>query len=177
MLSLLLQYAESLRRSIKRSNVDQHENYRKCIRLFSELKCNVELLAVCCDMYEQFKKDAYPLEWICKVYTENMKTKEIENIKEVLRKDIREYVEALYVLNPKSILGLITKGMHHFDSGEYLEALDIFTAVNEIKPNWSTCLRMLAQVYIKFRSYELAEKCYRDLGGEKGKEGFCFRVL
>lgn len=95
-----------------------------------------------------------------------MKTKEIENIKDVLKKDIREYVEALYTLNPKSILGLITKGMHHYDSGEYFEALDIFTAVNEIKPNWTTCLRMLVQVYMKFRAYEMAEKCLQLMNGE-----------
>lgn len=162
-----------MQRSIKRSHVDQHENYRRCIKYFSELKCNVELLTVCCDMFDSFKNDAYPLEWICKVYTENMKSKEIPNIKEVLKKDIREYVEALYALNPKSILGLITKGMHHFDSGEYFEALDVFTAVNEIKPNWSTCLRMLTQVYQKFRAFDLAEKSARDLNGEF-KEGESF---
>lgn len=123
------------------------------------------MLNVCCEMYETFKKDPYPLEWICKVYTENMKTKEIPNIKEVLKKDICEYVDALYTMNPKSILGLITKGMHHFDSGELFEALDIFTAVNEIKPNWSTCLRMLVQIYQKFRAYALAEKSCRELDG------------
>lgn len=160
------QYAQSLQRSIKRSTVDQHENYRRCIKLFSEVKCNVDLLIVCCDMHESFKKDSYPLEWICKVYTENIKSGEIENVKEVLKRDIREYVEALYVLNPKSILGLITKGMHHYESGEYFEALDIFTAVNEVKPNWATCLRMLVQIYMKFRAFQLAERCYRDLNGK-----------
>lgn len=117
-------------------------------------------------MFDSFKNDSYPLEWICKIYTENMKTKEIPNIKEVLKKDIREYIEALYNLNPKSILGLITKGIHHFNSGEFFEALDIFTAVNEIKPNWTTCLRMLVQVYQKFRAFELAEKYHRDINCE-----------
>lgn len=117
-------------------------------------------------MFASFKNDSYPLEWICKVYTENMKTKEIKNIKDVLKRDIREYVEALYQLNPKSILGLITKGLHHFDNGEYFEALDIFTAVNEIKPNWATCLRMLVQVYVKFRASQMAERFYKELNGE-----------
>lgn len=117
-------------------------------------------------MFESFKKDSYPLEWICKIYTENMKTKEIPSIKDVLKRDIRDYVESLYVLNPKSILGLITKGIAHFDNGEFFEALDIFLGVNEMKPKWNTCLRMLVQIYEKFRSYDLAEKCYREMSGE-----------
>lgn len=114
-------------------------------------------------MAESFKNDPFPLEWICKIFIENMKTKAIPNVKEVLQKDIKEYIETLYQLNPKSILGLITKGVHHFNEGEFFEAVDIFTAVNEIKPKWNTCLKMLVQVYQKFRAYSLAEKHHREM--------------
>ena len=114
-------------------------------------------------MFEAFKNDSYPLEWICKVFTENMRTKEIPDMKKLLRKDIKDYVDALYKMNPKSILGLITKGMHHVDAGEFFEALDIFNIVNEMKPNLATCLRALVQVHRKFRCFQLAEKCYKEM--------------
>lgn len=127
----------------------------------ADVKAHDEVLAVCCNMHESFKNDPYPLEWICKIYIENMKTKSIADIKAVMRKDIREYIEILYKLNPKSILGLITKGMHHYDNGQYFEALDIFAAVNEIKPNWATCLKMLIRAYEQFRAHELAEQYFR----------------
>lgn len=136
-----------------------------------------ELTRAAENMTGVYTNNVIPLEWICKVYIEN----ESFAISENLKSNFGIYVERLLELNPSSVLGLMASGLVKFAIGDLPAAREILTkgkknfseifpsffnlkfSVNNLQPNWSTCLRKLVAIHQKLRSHLLAELVLRQL--------------
>lgn len=97
------------------------ERYHKLIPLLHKNQKYSELLFHASNMVEMYTKDTFPLEWICKIYSE------VDELKtnEVLIHDISHYINLLLEMNPKSSIGLLAKAVKLFRENEFEESRDI----------------------------------------------------
>lgn len=104
------------------ANEETVEFYKKYLKLLYKINKYKELINEAINMHFQFPQMEYPLEWICKVYSEEV-TKERSAFSSFQDK-IDDYVVKLQNLNGSSGLALLAKAAHLYQLSQYLEALD-----------------------------------------------------
>lgn len=115
---------------------DIEEYYKKYLRLLYKNKKLTLLLEEARNMHSLYPKAELPLEWICKVYSEQI----AQGVKvlDVFEDNIGEYYKKLEVLNPESSMVLLAKGAELFKNKSFVEACDALTqgTVSWIKVFW-----------------------------------------
>lgn len=140
-------------------HIDIYQNYFKLLHEKQRLE---QLIKSAEDMTAIYSNNVIPLEWICKVYIDNENNSSFK-INEVLKSNFGIYVEHLLEINSSSVLGLTASALVKFAIGDLAGSRDILLKVNQLQPNWSTCLRKLATIHKRFRAFLLAELVYRKL--------------
>lgn len=104
---------------------DIEEYYKKYLRLLYKNRKLTLLLEEARNMHTLYPKSELPLEWICKVYSEQI----AQGVKEldVFEDNIGEYYKKLEVLNPESSMVLLAKGAELFKHKSFVEACDALT--------------------------------------------------
>jgi hypothetical protein len=108
---------------------DIEEYYKKYLRLLYKNKKLTLLLEEAGVMHSLYPKSELPLEWICKVYSEQI----AQGVKvlDVFEDNIEEYYKKLEVLNSESSLMLLAKGAELFRNKSFVEASDALTQGTE----------------------------------------------
>lgn len=121
-----------------------------------------ELIKAAEEMTLIYGNNCIPLEWICKIYIEN-ESNEAFKINESLKSNFGIYVERLLELNANSILGLTASAFVKYSIGDLTTSRDILIKVNQLQPNWITCLRKLSLIHYRLRAFLLAEIVLRQM--------------
>lgn len=124
--------------------------------------------------------EAFPLEWICKVYVEDSNGG--EGVQAMLPSSIGSYADRLIALKPTSTLGMMTKAICLYEQNEILHAREMFLKgkcnvstnypflmlnfsalflVNQLQPNWNRCLTWLSKIYFSCSAWSLCEMLLR----------------
>lgn len=173
-LSKLLQYDQSLELKYEllverildqeTNNSDDpflSEKFKRYLKLLHRLKMYEKLVQKASLMNNRFCNDIYPLEWICKVYAENLVPE--PQLQTLLETPLSTLFDKAILLNPTSPLALVARGILYHRSGEVKQAEIMLKKVDTIQPNWDICLKELAEIYYLRKAYELAENIYRQL--------------
>lgn len=149
----LFQLETSLGIVIKEStSEDIEEYYQKYLRLLYKNKKFTLLLEEARKMHVLYPKSVAALEWICKVYSEQIaQGVEVLDVSESI---IEEYYKELQVLNPASSMVLLAKGAVLFRKESFIESRDAltqgtvyFVKIFQLNPNmlrcWATFLDLL----------------------------------
>lgn len=136
-----------------------YQNYFKLLHQKGRLD---ELVRAAEEMTTVYGNNSIPLEWICKVYIENESNVSFK-INEILKSNFGIYVERLLELNANSVLGLTASAFVKYAIGDLTTSRDILNKVNQLQPNWQTCLRKLASIHCRLRAFLLAELTLKQL--------------
>ena len=122
----LFQLETSLGIVIKESTLeDIEEYYKKYLRLLYKNKKFTLLLEEARKMHLLYPKSVAALEWICKVYSEQIaQGVEVLDVSESI---VEEYYKKLQVLNPASSMVLLAKGAVLFRKESFIESRDALT--------------------------------------------------
>ncbi|ETN60838.1 tetratricopeptide repeat protein 37 [Anopheles darlingi] len=142
-------------------DIYQHDKFRRFLKLLHSEKRYERVASISAAMHERFSNDVYPLEWICKLYTEKIVPR--ERLKELLPHAVEVYVDRALAIAPDSALVLLTKGKLLFAAGRIAEAEVVLKRANDQKPLWVACMELLAEIYFRQKAYGLAEALYRNL--------------
>ncbi|KAG5677413.1 hypothetical protein PVAND_007171 [Polypedilum vanderplanki] len=157
------EFLECLEVGIKDKNHVYHVDiYQSYFKVLHQKQRFIELVKAAEEMVEMYPSSVIPLEWICKMYIENENNQSFQ-INECLKSNFGIYVERLLEINPNSVLGLSASALIKFSIGDMASSRDILLKINQLQPNWSTCLKKLAITHQKLRAYLLAELVYRKL--------------
>lgn len=122
----LFQLETSLGIVIKEStSEDIEEYYKKYLRLLYKNKKFTLLLEEARKMHSFYPKSVAALEWICKVYSEQI-AQGVE-VLDVSENNIDEYYKKLQVLNPASSMVLLAQGGVFFRNKSFIESRDALT--------------------------------------------------
>jgi len=141
----LFQLETSLGIVIKEStSEDIEEYYQKYLRLLYKNKKFTLLLEEARKMHVLYPKSVAALEWICKVYSEQIaQGVEVLDVSESI---IEEYYKELQVLNPASSMVLLAKGAVLFRKESFIESRDAltqgtvyFVKIFQLNPNMLRC--------------------------------------
>jgi hypothetical protein len=104
------------------SSEDIAEYYKKYLRLLYKNKKVTLLLEEARNMHLLYPESELPLEWICKVYSEQI-AQGVE-VSCVFENNIDEYYKKLEALNSESSMALLAKGAELFKNKNFIEACD-----------------------------------------------------
>lgn len=112
---------------------DIEEYYKKYLRLLYKSKKFTLLLEEARKMHLLYPESVYALEWICKVYSEQIA--QGVRVLDVSENSIKEYYKKLEVLSSGSGMVLLVKGAVFFRNESFVEARDALTqgTVNLVK--------------------------------------------
>ncbi|XP_046485171.1 superkiller complex protein 3 isoform X1 [Neodiprion pinetum] len=145
---------DTLAKVCKDVNVtNRQEYYRKYLKILYNIGKLDALLTEAASMHKEFSDDTYPLEWICRVYSE----------KSILNGscngiEITPFYETLQVLNADSSMAAMAKAVNLYQSANFIEARDTLNHVVFLKPNWLHPWVALAEVNLKLYCFEEAER-------------------
>ncbi|XP_040154801.1 tetratricopeptide repeat protein 37 [Anopheles arabiensis] len=142
-------------------DVYQHDKFNRYLKLLHREKRYDRLAAIAAAMHERFPNDIYPLEWICKLYSERIVPE--ETLSTVLTHSLEHYFDRALAIAPKSPTVLLAKGKLLYEAGKLSEAERYLRRANEIQPLWSACMTLLAEIYFRQKAYGLAENLYRNM--------------
>ncbi|XP_053680924.1 tetratricopeptide repeat protein 37 [Anopheles nili] len=150
-----------LEREISDSGLVHHDKFRRYLKLLYREKRFERLASVAAAMHDRFPNDIYPLEWICKLYSERIIPE--EQLTSLLTHDLAVYLERAVAVAPSSAIALLTQGKFLFDRGQLVEAERVLRRANDVQPQWASCLKLLAEIYFRQKAYGLAENLYRNM--------------
>ncbi|XP_046597387.1 tetratricopeptide repeat protein 37 isoform X2 [Neodiprion lecontei] len=145
---------DTLAKVCKDVNVtNRQEYYRKYLKILYNIGKLDALLTEAARMHKEFSDDTYPLEWICRVYSE----------KSILNGscngiEITPFYETLQVLNADSSMAAMAKAVNLYQSANFIEARDTLNHVVFLKPNWLHPWVALAEVNLKLYCFEEAKR-------------------
>lgn len=146
------------------SSEDIEEYYKKYLRLLYKNKKITLLLEEARNMHLLYPESELPLEWICKVYSEQ--TAQGVEVSDVFEYNIEEYYRKLESLNSESSMALFAKGAELFKNKNFIEACDAVTQgrVKNFRLNTSKILCCSASLYplICKLSCHLMSRLYRE---------------
>ncbi|XP_053658308.1 tetratricopeptide repeat protein 37 [Anopheles marshallii] len=142
-------------------DVYQHDKFNRFLKLLHRGKRFDRLAYVAAAMHDRFPNDIYPLEWICKLYSEG--TIAEDKLATLLPHQLGHYLDRAVTVGPNSPTALLAKGKFLFDAGHLTEAERMLKRANEAQPLWGTCMALLAEIYFRQKAYGLAENLYRNM--------------
>uniref|UniRef100_A0A182PIB7 Tetratricopeptide repeat protein 37 n=1 Tax=Anopheles epiroticus TaxID=199890 RepID=A0A182PIB7_9DIPT len=143
------------------SDVYQHDKFNRYLKLLHREKRYEQLAAIAAAMHDRFPNDIYPLEWICKLYSERIVPE--DRLSTVLVHQLELYLDRALVIAPNSPTVLLAKGKLLYEADKLSEAERYLRRANEIQPLWSACMTPLADIYFRQKAYGLAENLYRTM--------------
>ncbi|XP_035891257.1 tetratricopeptide repeat protein 37 [Anopheles stephensi] len=144
-----------------KDDVYQRDKFHRYLKLLHREKRFDRLATVAAAMHDRFPNDIYPLEWICKLYSERIVPE--DKLAALLPAQLDHYLHRAVTVGPNSPTALLARGKFLFDAGQLDEAERILKRANEAQPLWSACLAPLAEIYFRRKAYGLAEHLYRSM--------------
>ncbi|XP_015592231.1 tetratricopeptide repeat protein 37 [Cephus cinctus] len=134
-------------------NIKNRQNYyRRYLKMLYKSQNFSLLLSEAALMHEQFNNDPYPLEWICRVYSEqNIRHSQCDGI------EISQFYDALLTIDATSNYALFAKAVHLYQTNSFLEARDNLNQVVISGSQWLYVWILLAEVNAKLSCWENAE--------------------
>ncbi|XP_046745121.1 tetratricopeptide repeat protein 37 isoform X2 [Diprion similis] len=145
---------DTLAKVCKDLNVtNRQEYYRKYLKILYNIGKLDALLTEAARMHEEFSDDTYPLEWICRVYSEkSILNGSCDGI------EITPFYETLQALNVDSSVAAMAKAVNLYQNANFIEARDTLNHVVFLKPNWLYPWVTSAEVNLKLYCFEEAER-------------------
>uniref|UniRef100_A0A182QN41 Tetratricopeptide repeat protein 37 n=1 Tax=Anopheles farauti TaxID=69004 RepID=A0A182QN41_9DIPT len=143
------------------ADVYQRDKFLRYLKLLHREKRFDRLISIAAAMHDRFPNDIYPLEWICKLYSERIVPE--EQLTSLLPHKLEDYLTRAVTIGPNSSTALLAKGKFLYNAGQLVEAERILRRTNEVQPMWTPCLTLLADIYFRQKAYGLAENLYRSL--------------
>ncbi|XP_043287531.1 tetratricopeptide repeat protein 37 [Venturia canescens] len=131
---------------------DRQEYFHRYLKVLHKTNKLEALLGVALQMYEQFPKDPNPLEWICRIYSEQTVLK--RKCKGV---EIEEIYKALFALEPFSHLATFAKGIQFWCDNNMIESRDIVNRAVTLNPKLLYAWIFLGEINIKLHCWLEAE--------------------
>ncbi|XP_057320439.1 SKI3 subunit of superkiller complex protein [Microplitis mediator] len=103
--------------------MEYYKNYLKL--LFSE-KNYLGLFSAATQINLKYPRELYPLEWICRVYAEQVVLENYDTIEDIA---IDLYYQSLLDLDSNSYLAIFAKAMHYYQNNNYVESRDLLYQV------------------------------------------------
>uniref|UniRef100_A0A182JS18 Tetratricopeptide repeat protein 37 n=1 Tax=Anopheles christyi TaxID=43041 RepID=A0A182JS18_9DIPT len=142
-------------------DVYQHDKFHRYLKLLHREKRYDRLASIAAAMHDRFPNDIYPLEWVCKLYSERIVPE--GTLLSLLPHKLEQYFDRALAVAPNSPTVLLAKGKLLYDAGNLPEAERYLRRANEIQPLWSACMTLLAEIYFRQKAYGLAENLYRNM--------------
>ncbi|KAJ9592014.1 hypothetical protein L9F63_001453, partial [Diploptera punctata] len=142
------------------STEDVEDYYKKYLKVLYKNKKNILLLDEAKKLHSLFPESTSPLEWICKVYSENNAL----NIKisDVIEDNIEEYYKRLESFNSESSLALLAKSVEFFKKKSFVESLDILKQVVGALSQSCYVWILLCRCYLFMHCCADAEYCAKE---------------
>ncbi|XP_069681678.1 tetratricopeptide repeat protein 37 [Periplaneta americana] len=146
---------------VKDSSADIVEEYHKKYLklLYGSRKLNL-LLDEARNMHSLFPESQFPLEWICKVYSEQI-AQDVK-VSDVLEDNIDQFYGKLEALNPDSSMVLLAKGAELFKKKNFIESCDALRGVIGALSQSCHAWILLCRCYLSTQCYIDAEHCVRE---------------
>ena len=125
------------------------ENMKHLIKLQYKLKNIQQVIEQSVRMISIFSDNIYPLEWLCKIYTEC--SAGLWSVDQNLFKNIEVYFTNLSVLSDGNTLAKTASGAHHFNNKKYSSCRDVLKpALDVVSPNiYALFILCQAQIELK----------------------------
>lgn len=131
---------------------NKHDYYKKYLRVLYKLDKLSLLLIEAAKMHGIFPEDIYPLEWICRVYSEQSITNgHCDGI------EITPFYDALFALHAESDLAFFAKAVYLFNIKSLIESRTILNYVVASKSKWIHSWVLLSEINAKLCCWEEAE--------------------
>ncbi|KAL7288696.1 hypothetical protein TKK_0017421 [Trichogramma kaykai] len=134
------------------SSLNRHEYYKKYLKHLYKMEKFDELFVEATKMHNIFNQDIYPLEWICRVYSEHSITH--DKHPDI---DIVVFYETLLDHDNDSILGYFAKAVNLYETENLIDSRNILNQLVAIKPKWFHVWLLLGKINIKLYCWEEAE--------------------
>ncbi|XP_053691442.1 tetratricopeptide repeat protein 37 [Sabethes cyaneus] len=138
-----------------------NQKFKRYLKLLFHMKMYEKLVEKASDMHNIFRNDITPLEWICHIYVERYLEK--SKLSVLLPKPLETYFRMAVEMNHSSAFALAAMGIFHYNEGEIQKAIELLRNAESARPNWPSCLKVLAEIFFQQKSYGLAESIYRRL--------------
>ncbi|XP_046996555.1 tetratricopeptide repeat protein 37 [Schistocerca americana] len=139
---------------------EKEDYYKKYLKLLYKCKKYKELMNEAINMHLLYKKMEYPLEWICKCYSEAT-VHCLQSVNHV-NSCIEDYITRLLALNQNSGLALLAKGAKLFNDGSFTDACEVLKQVVPMMPNSCYVYVLLCQCYLATYCFVDSEFCARE---------------
>ncbi|CAG2064505.1 unnamed protein product, partial [Timema podura] len=147
-----LQFETTLSTILKNSpGNDTEEYYKKYLKILYKHDKLSLLLEEARRMHELYPSSSYPLEWICKVYGE-----EVAHGRDGWT-DVEELCDKLTAISPDSTIGVVARGALLMRRGDLVTALDLLKKAIEDGPNSWCPWALLGQCQLKLYNYSESE--------------------
>ncbi|XP_067002861.1 tetratricopeptide repeat protein 37 [Anabrus simplex] len=133
------------------------EYYKIYLKLLHKRKKYIDLLDAARKMHSLYPDMEYPLEWICRAYSELIVIN--DEAAKMVKNDIKEYYDKLTTLSSNSSMVLLAKGAELYLNASYTESCEILKQVLGVMPNSCHIWALLCQCYIHTHCYVDAECC------------------
>lgn len=155
------------------SQDDQQLNaYKRYLKLLYKQGYHANCFKYSCEAAKKYPEDIYAYEWVCKIYCE-FRDVSIACLKEA-QETIEHYVDTLLQLNPNASLALLIRAIKHFEQKQFVAARDLLYRVQELQPNYSIALELLARVEMLIGVWGLALPIWKTIGKDNSIEyAFC----
>ncbi|CAD6233381.1 GSCOCG00007165001-RA-CDS [Cotesia congregata] len=141
----------SLDKDISSKHLEYYKNYLKL--LFSE-KNYSGLFSAATQMNLKYPREMYPLEWICRVYAEQIVLEDYETVQDIA---IDLYYQSLFDLNSDSYLAIFAKAMHYWLKDNLIESRDLLYQAIALHPKLLFAWIALSNVNSKLHCWAEAE--------------------
>lgn len=136
--------------------------YKRYLKLLYKQQNLSLCLEHACKLVEQYPRDIYAYEWICKIYCEQY-DKADSTCLESLKEPIDTYAAQLAVLNAESSLALLINAIRHYQAEQYVAARELLYKAQAIQPNYGVMLKLLALTEMHMEAYGLALPLWQQL--------------
>ncbi|NP_001153421.1 tetratricopeptide repeat domain 37 isoform X1 [Nasonia vitripennis] len=135
------------------NSINRHDYYKRYLKLLYKSEKFDKLISEAAKMYSIFNQDIYPLEWICRAYSEYV----IIHDSSCKKIDIPMYYETLLDHDSESILGYFAKAVYLYQTRSLINARNILSHLVHVKPKWFHAWLLLGKIDISLYCWEDAE--------------------
>ncbi|XP_014213900.1 tetratricopeptide repeat protein 37-like [Copidosoma floridanum] len=135
-----------------KNSANRHEYYKKYLKLLYKFEKIDKLMSEAAKMHAIFVLDIYPLEWVCRAYSEFTIThSKYEGV------DITIFYETLLDHDPEALLGHFAKAVYLYETGNLIDARNLISHLVGIKPKWFHAWFLLGKINVLLHCWDDAE--------------------